>query len=44
MNPLPIEVPRMTEILQWHKCHDQDPAYVWLRRVFNEQAAKLPTD
>ena len=29
--PLPVEVPPMTEILQWHKYHDQDPAYVWLR-------------
>jgi LysR family transcriptional regulator, nod-box dependent transcriptional activator len=39
--PLPIEVPPMTEVLQWHKYHDQDPAYIWLRGVLRDQAAKL---
>ena len=40
--PLPIAVPPMTEVLQWHKYHDQDPAYVWLRGVLKDNAAKLP--
>lgn len=40
--PLPVEVPAMTEVLQWHKYHDQDPAYTWLRGILREQAAKLP--
>jgi DNA-binding transcriptional LysR family regulator len=40
--PLPIEVPPMTEVLQWHKYHDRDPAYVWLRRVLSDLATKLP--
>jgi DNA-binding transcriptional LysR family regulator len=39
--PLPIEVPPMTEVLQWHKYHDQDPAYIWLRGVLKCSAAKL---
>ena len=26
--PLPVEIPPMIEVLQWHKYHDQDPAYV----------------
>lgn len=39
--PLPIEVPPMTEVLQWHKYHDQDPAYIWLRGVLKDNAAKL---
>jgi len=39
--PLPIEVPPMTEVLQWHKYHDQDPAYIWLRGVLRDHAAKL---
>lgn len=40
--PLPIEVPPMTEVLQWHKYHDRDPAYIWLRGVLSDRAAKLP--
>ena len=39
--PLPIEVPPMTEVLQWHKYHDQDPAYIWLRDVLKGYAARL---
>ena len=39
--PLPVEVPPMTEVLQWHKYHDQDPAYIWLRDVLSAVAAKL---
>jgi hypothetical protein len=31
--PLPIDVAPRTEILQWHKYHHQDPAYVWFRGV-----------
>ena len=29
--PLPFDLPPMIEVLQWHKYHDQDPAYSWLR-------------
>ena len=39
--PLPIEVPPMTEVLQWHKYQDQDPACIWLRGVLDHQAALL---
>jgi len=39
--PLPVDVPPMTEVLQWHKYHDKDPAYVWLREVLRDQAADL---
>ena len=39
--PLPIEVPPMTEVLQWYKYHDQDPAYIWLRGVLKGYAARL---
>ena len=39
--PLPVHVPPMTEVLQWHKYHDRDPAYVWLRGVLSDQAANL---
>jgi len=40
--PLPVGVPHMTEVLQWHKYHDLDPAYVWLRGVLKQEAARLP--
>ena len=40
--PLPVDVPPMIEALQWHKYHDNDPAYVWLRRVLKSEAARLP--
>ncbi|HXX01286.1 MAG TPA: LysR family transcriptional regulator [Candidatus Acidoferrales bacterium] len=39
--PLPVHVPPMTEVLQWHKFHDRDTAYVWLRGVLIDQAARL---
>ncbi len=38
---LPVDVPPMTEVLQWHKYHDKDPAYIWLREVLRNQAAEL---
>ena len=41
LSPLPVDVPPMTEVLQWHKYHDKDPAYIWLRGVLRDQAAKL---
>ena len=41
LSPLPVDVPPMTEVLQWHKYHDKDPAYIWLRGVLRDQAARL---
>jgi DNA-binding transcriptional LysR family regulator len=29
--PLPIEAPRLTEVLQWHRHRADDPALAWLR-------------
>ena len=40
--PPPVEIPVMVQMLQWHKYHDNDPAYIWLRERFKEAAAKLP--
>ena len=36
--PLPFELPPMIEVLQWHKYHDQDPAYRWLRGALSAHA------
>lgn len=38
--PLPVAVPPMTEVLQWHKYRDQDPAYTWLRGTLTAYAVK----
>lgn len=38
--PLPVEIPPMIEVLQWHKYHDQDPAYIWLRNLLREVATR----
>jgi len=38
--PLPVAIPPMVEVLQWHKYHDQDTAYIWLRNFLREVATK----
>ena len=40
--PVPVEIPPMVEMLQWHKAHDQDPAHTWFRARLKEAAARLP--
>jgi LysR family nod box-dependent transcriptional activator len=37
--PLPFELPPMTEVVQWHKYHDQDPASAWFRGALSAHAA-----
>ena len=39
--PFPIEIPKLTETLQWHKYEDLDPGCIWLRKVMNETAQQL---
>jgi LysR family nod box-dependent transcriptional activator len=39
--PLPIDIPPMIEVLQWHRAHDQDPAYLWLRSQLKQTAAAV---
>ncbi len=31
--PVPIEMPRLVELLQWHKYRDRDPGRAWLTQV-----------
>jgi LysR family transcriptional regulator, nod-box dependent transcriptional activator len=40
--PLPIAIPPMVEMLQWHKVHDYDPASQWFRRLLKEAVNDLP--
>jgi LysR family nod box-dependent transcriptional activator len=37
--PVPIEIPPMIEVLQWHRAHDQDPAHMWLRSQLRSAVA-----
>ena len=41
--PLPIAMPPMVEMLQWHKVHDYDPAHHWFRRLLKQVAQTLPS-
>jgi LysR family transcriptional regulator, nod-box dependent transcriptional activator len=37
-----FEIPRLVEVLQWHKYRDLDPGSMWLRDVIIEGARALP--
>jgi LysR family transcriptional regulator, nod-box dependent transcriptional activator len=39
--PVPIEIPPMIEVLQWHRAHDQDPAHRWLRSQLKQSVVNL---
>jgi LysR family transcriptional regulator, nod-box dependent transcriptional activator len=39
--PLPIEIPRLVELLHWHRVHDQDPAHIWFRSVLKDTVASM---
>jgi LysR family transcriptional regulator, nod-box dependent transcriptional activator len=39
---LDFSVPRLVEVLQWHKLRDLDPGGQWLRQVIIDQAKTLP--
>jgi LysR family nod box-dependent transcriptional activator len=36
--PLPMDIPPLVEVMQWHAINNSDPAHVWMRRVLQEQA------
>jgi LysR family transcriptional regulator, nod-box dependent transcriptional activator len=42
--PMPIAIPPMVEMLQWHQVHDCDPANQWFRRLLRETVRDLPHD
>jgi len=39
--PPPLEIPKLTEVLQWNVHRDMDPAGRWLRTVLKEESAHL---
>ena len=36
--PVPIEMPRLVEMIQWHKYRDRDPGRVWMTQVLTDCA------
>lgn len=37
--PLPIEMPPLVEVMQWHAINNSDPAHTWMRQLLKEEAA-----
>jgi LysR family transcriptional regulator, nod-box dependent transcriptional activator len=37
--PVPVEMPRLVEMIQWHKYRDRDPGRVWMTDVLTAAAA-----
>lgn len=42
--PLPMATPKLTEMLQWNRMHDQDPGNRWLRERLLDLAQPLSQD
>jgi LysR family transcriptional regulator, nod-box dependent transcriptional activator len=40
--PSPLAFPPFTEVVQWHKYRNHDPALIWLRGILHSVAASLP--
>lgn len=40
--PCPVQLPKLVELVQWHKYQEQDPAIIWLRDLFRRVAAAMP--
>ena len=38
--PLPMNLPPLVEMMQWHAINTSDPAHIWMRRVLQEQAQR----
>jgi LysR family nod box-dependent transcriptional activator len=37
--PVPVEMPRLIEMIQWHQYRDRDPARMWMTDVLTSSAA-----
>jgi DNA-binding transcriptional LysR family regulator len=40
--PVPIEIPPVVQVAQWHTVHDADPAHRWFRGMLKAAVATLP--
>ncbi|MCU0905847.1 MAG: LysR family transcriptional regulator [Rhodobacteraceae bacterium] len=41
--PMPFEMPRFRQMVQWHSYRDQDPGILWIRDLFLRAGAALQT-
>ncbi|MEK8027515.1 MAG: hypothetical protein RLY78_2929 [Pseudomonadota bacterium] len=41
LRPLPLEIPPMTQSLQWHGYRTQDPGLVWLRTLLRQAVQRM---
>ena len=41
--PMPVAMPPMVEMLQWHKVHEYDPAHHWFRGLLRTVVHQLPS-
>lgn len=41
--PVPIAMPPMVELLQWHKVHECDPAHQWFRGLLRTAVQAMPS-
>jgi DNA-binding transcriptional LysR family regulator len=39
--PVPVDIPPIVEVLQWHRAHDRDPAHLWLRSQLKAGVAQI---
>lgn len=39
--PCPVQLPKLVEVVQWHKYQELDPAVAWLRDLFKRVAISL---
>lgn len=40
--PIPVVLPPLRQMMQWHAYRDNDPGIIWLRKVLEQAAASLP--
>lgn len=38
--PLPLDLPPLVEMMQWHAINNSDPAHIWMRHLILDQAQK----
>lgn len=41
LRPIPIKLPRMQQMMQWHRHHASDPALVWMRDMLHQAVAAM---
>jgi hypothetical protein len=39
--PVPVEMPKLVEMIQWHTYRDRDPARVWMTEVLTSAASTV---